>query len=290
MADTQIPRLSIPHFGHWKCAPPADYILLDVEPGVPVRCLPFRASFYGLGLCRQGSIRLQANLGAHTIEPHMLLLLGPEVVRQWENQSADYNIKALFFTEDFFLQDKAMRTLPQQFGFLHPNAIYVLPLPAEEAGYVWRLLQAISQVLAGASPRKAAIVRSYLGVLLNAAADYHEQYTAEAARPEQLLNLVGRFQRLVAAEHPCRRQVGAYADLLCVTPKHLSETVKRDTGKTASEWIADMVLLEAQIELRQTSLSISQIAKSLRFSDVSAFVKFFRRQSGLTPAAYRRQQ
>ncbi|MEJ7663577.1 MAG: helix-turn-helix domain-containing protein [Hymenobacter sp.] len=255
-----------------------------------MRPLPFRASFYGFGLCQQGTIRLQANLDAHTIAPHTLLLLGPEVVRQWENQSADYNIKALFFTEDFFLQDKAMRTLPQQFGFLHPNAIYVLPLPAEEAGYVWRLLQAISQVLAGASPRKADIVRSYLGVLLNAAADYHEQYTTGAARPEPLLNLVGRFQRLVAAEHPCRRPVGAYADLLCVAPKHLSETVKRDTGKTASEWIADRVLLEARIELRQTSLSISQIAKSLRFSDVSAFVKFFRRQSGLTPAAYRRQQ
>ena len=50
-----------------------------------------------------------------------------------------------------------------------------------------------------------------------------------------------------------------------------------------------MLTLEAQVQLQQTPQSLGQIAETLNFSDVSAFGKFFRRQTGLTPAGYRRR-
>lgn len=163
----------------------------------------------------------------------------------------------------------------------------MLPLTRAEAATIWRLLQEVKYVLAGQSKRKPQLIRSYAHILLNLAADLYERHTPAAAWPP--LELVYRFKQLVSTEYKRRHLVADYANLLCVTAKHLSETVKAATGRTAGEWIDEMVLLEAKVQLRQTALSVSQIADSLPFSDASAFGKFFRRQAGLTPLAYRRQ-
>lgn len=78
-----------------------------------------------------------------------------------------------------------------------------------------------------------------------------------------------------------------YASLLHVTPKHLSEVVKAQTGRTAGEWIDQSVILEAKVLLQQKELSISQVADALHFSDQSVFGKFFKVNTGVSPLAYR---
>ncbi|MEJ7659075.1 MAG: helix-turn-helix domain-containing protein [Hymenobacter sp.] len=177
--------------------------------------------------------------------------------------------------------------MPRQFGFLAANAVRVLPLPTAQVAQLWQLMQEAKQVLAGASPRKSALMRSYLGVVLNTLADYCEGCDAGAAPPAPPLDLVSCFQQLVTAECRCQRRVGEYASQLCVTPKHLSETMKRTTG----QWLDGRLLLEAKIWLRQNQVSsVSQIAEELHFSDVSAFVKFFRRQHAADSRANRRRQ
>ncbi|MEJ7659074.1 MAG: AraC family ligand binding domain-containing protein [Hymenobacter sp.] len=61
---------------------------MSVEPGAPFPHFSFRAAFYSIGLCRRGSVELRANLAAYPVGPGTLVLMGPEVVRRWENQSA----------------------------------------------------------------------------------------------------------------------------------------------------------------------------------------------------------
>lgn len=122
-----------------------------------------------------------------------------------------------------------------------------------------------------------------------AADSYEQRPTVAQALPRQL-ELVTRFQQLVAQHAPQRRPVADYASWLCVTSKYLSETVKAATGKTAGEWIASQVLREARHLLWQTDHSVGQVAEALGFSDASAFGKFFRRQTGQTPAAYQQQK
>ncbi|MEJ7663779.1 MAG: hypothetical protein WKG07_31725 [Hymenobacter sp.] len=88
---------------------------------MPLQRFPFRASFFGIGLCRQGHTELQVNLETYAVRPDSLLLMGPELIRRWTNQSADYSTTALFFTEQFLAEDSGAATLARHFRVFAPG-------------------------------------------------------------------------------------------------------------------------------------------------------------------------
>lgn len=268
----------------------ADYHLMVSPPGRQLNDIPYRTTFYAVGLCRAGSVELKAGLDYYHVAPGSLVLLGPEVLRHWQQQSVDYYTEALFFTETFFSEPYTNPTRLRQFAFFHAQATRVLALSATEAARVGQLLEEVRRVLDRPSPHQADLVRSYVNILLYVAADSYEEHSALMQVLPRRIDLVTRFQQLVAQHAPQRLQVADYASQLCVTGKYLSEMVKAATGKTAGEWIAGQMLREARYRLWQTDHSIGQVAEELGFSDASAFGKFFRRQTGQTPIAYQQQR
>ncbi|HEU5272683.1 MAG TPA: helix-turn-helix domain-containing protein [Xanthobacteraceae bacterium] len=85
------------------------------------------------------------------------------------------------------------------------------------------------------------------------------------------------------------RLLGFYAEKLAMTPDRLNDIVKRATGVTAGHLIRQRVLTEAKRQLVFTTLPIHEIAYDLTFSDPSHFARFFRKQTGTTPQAFREQ-
>jgi AraC family transcriptional activator of pobA len=291
MRPAAIPELSLPELAQRNVLQRPDalaYSLATISPSAALLHVPFRLGSYCISLCRQGSTELRTNLTQYRVQPDSLLVLAPEVVRTWQRQSADYEAVALFFTEAFFLQGSATATLLRDALFLRAGAPPVLPLLAAEATAIGQLLEAVRQLLAGSSAHKAAMVCHYAHILVHLVADCYERYLATHVR-EPSPELVERFKQLVREHYLQRRLVHEYADLLCVTAKHLGEMVKAATGRPASAWIADLVVLESCLQLHQTTRSLGQVAEALHFSDASAFGKFFRRHTGLTPDTYRRQ-
>ena len=86
------------------------------------------------------------------------------------------------------------------------------------------------------------------------------------------------------------RDIGYYADKLCITAKHLSQVVKEVSGKTALEIIEDYVLTECKALLLSTTMTIQEISDELNFPSQSLFGKYFKRLTGLSPKAYRKAQ
>ena len=83
------------------------------------------------------------------------------------------------------------------------------------------------------------------------------------------------------------RSIAYYAKLLCISPKHLSATIKIMSGQTASEWIDNYVIIAAKAMLRSSSKTIQQISNDLNFSNQSFFGKFFKKYVGVSPTEYR---
>jgi len=104
--------------------------------------------------------------------------------------------------------------------------------------------------------------------------------TRSDARVEELRQLVDRHFRQ-------ERQIGFYAGKLAMTPDRLNDHVKRATGVTAGHLIRQRVLTEAKRQLVFTAQPIHEIAYDLAFSDPSHFTRFFRKQTGMTPQAFR---
>lgn len=100
-------------------------------------------------------------------------------------------------------------------------------------------------------------------------------------------HIVANFLELVQQHYREERLIQYYAGRLCITPKYLSKLVKEHTGRAATDWIEQHVILEARAMLQSTDLSIQQIATTLNFPNQSFFGKYFKRATGVSPTRYR---
>lgn len=83
------------------------------------------------------------------------------------------------------------------------------------------------------------------------------------------------------------RSVSFYANEANLSSSHFTRIVKDKTGKTPSEWIADMTVVNAKLLLEQSNMSIKEIAAELNFPEQFTFRKFFKLHVGVPPKEYR---
>ena len=95
-----------------------------------------------------------------------------------------------------------------------------------------------------------------------------------------------QFKRLVHQHCMQERSIPFYADLLHVTPHHLSAIIKKASGQSVMYWINRATVQEAKLLLITNKLMAYEIANRMNFTSASAFSKFFKRETGMTPRAY----
>lgn len=95
------------------------------------------------------------------------------------------------------------------------------------------------------------------------------------------------FMDAVKENYSKHRNISFYADKLCVSPKYLSSVVYLVSGKYATDWINQFVVLEAKTMLRSDGISIKDVSNHLHFPNQSFFAKYFKQHTGYTPKEYR---
>lgn len=100
-------------------------------------------------------------------------------------------------------------------------------------------------------------------------------------------DILRRYRNCVDRHFTDLRQVNGYASMLGVTPGHLNVLTRKYMGKTALSVICERIVLEIKRRLLQTDDDISEIAYQLGFNELSYFSRFFRQNTGMTPAAFR---
>lgn len=95
------------------------------------------------------------------------------------------------------------------------------------------------------------------------------------------------LRRLIEVHFQTERNIGFYAGKLAMTPDRLNDHVKRATGVTAGHLLRQRILTEAKRQLVFTRLTVGEIAYDLAFADPSHFGRFFKKQTGTTPQAFR---
>lgn len=250
--------------------------------------LPYRSNYYKIGICLHGSARLKVNLETYDIGPNSLMLLSPYVIKQWPFMSADMEALSIFFTKEFISANSSLNL--DTFSFFERDARHVFQLPPAQADSITALLHSIEQKYAVPHAYRDEILRSLIHILLHEIAPiYSLQRVASTAIQTRSQLIAAEFKKLVNTHYASERSLAFYADKLCITPKHLAETVKEATGKRAAEWLAEAVLLEATVLLQNPALTIGQISDTLHFADQSTFGRFFRKSTGASPAAYRQR-
>ena len=66
---------------------------------------------------------------------------------------------------------------------------------------------------------------------------------------------------------------------------HLTTVVRRKTGRTVQEWIAERRMAEARRLLVETDLEAEEVSRRVGYGEAGYFVRSFRRNHGTTPPA-----
>jgi AraC family transcriptional regulator, transcriptional activator of pobA len=83
------------------------------------------------------------------------------------------------------------------------------------------------------------------------------------------------------------RSARDFAEQLSVHVNHLNRAIRITTGKTTTEHIFDRLVSEAKALLKHTNWNISEIGYCLGFEEPAHFNHFFKKQTSLTPSAFR---
>ena len=99
--------------------------------------------------------------------------------------------------------------------------------------------------------------------------------------------LVLAFQHLVDRQFTTHAPMAHYAGLLGITAGHLNRVCRTVAGASALELINRRLVLEAKRHLAFTNLGIKQVSAVLGFDDPAYFTRFFGREAGISPSAFR---
>lgn len=250
---------------------------------------PYRSNYFGLGLCVSGSATLICNLDSYNIQANTVITMSPQVIKQWKNVSEDFETLSIFFTKVFFTKIFANQSYLEQFQFFNQNTKHVNQFSIAEITTLSLIFKNIKTYFNSSHPYQNEILGSYINILLFEYQTLFQQIHFKNIYPQTRSQQIAEsFKKLIHMHFKQERSVQFYADKLFITPKYLTEILKQETGNTASEWINELLLLEAKVLLTNPQLQITQIAEALNFPDASTFGKFFKNLVYISPVQYRK--
>lgn len=80
-----------------------------------------------------------------------------------------------------------------------------------------------------------------------------------------------------------------FADKVCLSPNYFGDLIKKETGKTAQEYIQNKIIDISKEMILGTEKTVSEIAYDLGFQYSQHFNRIFKKNVGITPTEYRKQ-
>ena len=192
------------------------------------------------------------------------------------------------FSADF-LADNA---IPQTFIYnLNLFRFFGESPPLHSDATTWARLDRTARDMEACLPQELVYRNRALGALLQLLLIYcNNSCTLDSRQLDEQdaqVCLLRDFKQRVEKQFREWHKVSAYASDISISPKHLSETVRNLTGKTAKAHIQDRLVLEAKRLLRHTEKTAKEIAYELGFTEPLHFSSFFKKQTGQSPTAFR---
>lgn len=238
---------------------------------------PHRHKFYEIVLVTAGRGHHVVDLQPFPITPPHFGVIVPGQVHHWHADGVEGSV--VLFNEDFLLHYPDDAAVLQVLGGLS-----WLSLDAGEMAALAALAGEMQSELRRSEPGHEGVLRSYLHILIVRAA----RLAGIVDLSTHVGGLVDRFLRLIAAPGQTRT-LSSYAREIGISPGHLHDLVRDQTGRTPGELTRHHRVLEAKRLLAGTDLTVRQVGEQTGFADPAYFCRFFRRETGLTPGDFRRR-
>lgn len=261
--------------------------------------IPSSLNSYGVyGIFMHSKVRSDLTYGNGVYLPGsgMLICVAPGQIggREEQGDLIDIDGWALLFHPNL-LVGTALEKEIRRFSFFDYSANEALFMGDVEQEMFVSIIRSIrDEIDNGADDgEKRDIIVGYISVLLHYCNRfYNRQFSTIRRDGEDLLvkfsHLINDyFERGLQFEHGIPG-VQYFADKMCMSASYFSDMMRKSTGENAGNFIRGHIVRMAKNRLIATG-NVAQVAYGLGFDYPHHFSRMFKRQTGLTPTDYLRQ-
>ncbi|MEQ8809818.1 MAG: helix-turn-helix transcriptional regulator, partial [Imperialibacter sp.] len=218
-----------------------------------------------------------------------LIFIAPRQVLQW-NESMVYDQKgfSINFHEDF-LKGTELAHQIKKYGFFSYSANEALHLSPKEEKQIESIVESIAiEYQNNQDEFSKDIIISQLSTLLKYANRFYERQFLN--RKEMSNDLLEQFNQQLEIYFDSGQlqekgipSIEQIADQLSVSQRYLSDTLKKETGKTTTEHLQLYLIDEAKNFLLNPNKTISEVAYELGFEYPPYFSRLFKKKEGISP-------
>ena len=246
-------------------------------------------------ICTNGKVQAQMNGKQMELHKNQVAIVPQDVTVTDVMVSPNFNLKAMFLTNRI-LQSFLREKMSIWNDMMYIRRHHIVTMDEDEILFYTHFYDMLTLAISKGkdNPLHTDVIQSLLrsavlalcgAMKMKLSSEKHLDDDATLQGNERMTSKVHfqHFLDLLHSNDVKRHTVEAYASELCISPKYLTVVCKKNSGKTANEWITEHVLEDIRYYLRQTDLSIKQICEKLAFPNPSFFGKYVKSHFGMTP-------
>lgn len=243
--------------------------------------------FFHFVIFQQGTGRHWVDFQSFEVDPNGIYFMYPGQVHHWDFNDgiAGYIVN---FSSTFLDANGVHSNILHQFSFFDSRKTLIqYALGSEQANKILQLLDKLYHEQLG----HHAMQTIYQALLLVQILVKVERTLAHHTLPGTVDEHYKKYQSFLTLLEQHYREwhlPKQYAAALNMTPHSLNQLVQHYKQRAAGTLIRDRIILEAKRLIILFQSRISEISYELNFSDVSNFVKFFKKETGFTPEQFRK--
>ena len=242
-----------------------------------------------IAFCIEGYIKFNLGLKNMALSKNQIYVLLPDQIIQTTEVSSDLKICFMVVRRNFFnSQNHFIETINLHHNLMEQPYFNLSEKEMQEYIKIFNMIQ--EKIADTQHTYRMQIIQNYFQITFYNL--YHlivqQKNLPQKTIPNHNMTIYDRFIKSVEKHYRAEHSVKFYADMICLTPKYLSSVVYETSGKHASDWIHEYIVLEAKALLKSTDMNLKDVSDLLRFCTPSHFGRFFKRYTGYTPNEYKK--
>ena len=241
---------------------------------------PMRLAEWRLLHILAGRASYRINLVDHLLQGNEILVLPSDTVVEVQSLSEDFAAEALTVIDFPGVDSNGT-------GRLLPKEMLHLLLDTTDSKRFGTYFDLLYEQMTRAKVCDTAVSLLFLAMVADAASLNKTMYDGNNSRQSRGEEIMAHFIPLLQQFGATHRNIPFYAEQLHITPNHLSDVVRQQSGLSVMDWIHRTTTTEAKLLLKHSDMMICEISERLNFPEPTAFNRYFKKQTGVTPLAYR---
>lgn len=268
--------------------------LKDLHPVLPFKSIGYRPSYFSFLFVKDAKGKYTTDDVSFITEPGTIYFTNPGHFKSFEWE--EINDVYLITVTEAFLKENVHTNIFEEFPFLLSETVYPRNLNETDFKEFETIYLQMEKEFGSTSSIKNKVIGSFLVILLLKIKEafwnnYNPIY--EGNKSSQIVknfkkNLEHHFRELLDGKTDKQLRVKDYALAQNLHENYLNNVIKSKTGKSVSNWISEKLIAEAKSLLKNSTLSIKEIAYKLGFIETSHFSNYFKKNTKISPEEYRK--